>query len=135
MCATLCRAPASQIAGPSDRTGRGAIMTSRKAKWRPSYDIASPDHKSRIASMHSCMRPTRWLKSTPMAVNWASVAGLENPAPIPATRRPSEMRSSVANCCASGIGWRSAGSSTAVPTVTRSVRAATAARSVSGSAR
>src|SRR5438874_1098767 len=53
--------------------------------------------------------------------------------PTPRITRPSATRSSVPTTCASTTGWRSAGSNTAVPSLTRRVRAATAASSVRGS--
>ena len=61
------------------------------------------------------------------------MAGASAAMPTPRIVRPSATRSSVPTTCASTTGLRSAGSSTAVPTLTRFVRAATAASSVSGS--
>ncbi len=88
-----------------------------------------------MASTDSSRRLIRLPNGTPTAMNWARVFGFGKPPPIPAISRPSDSRSSVASWCASRIGWRSAGSSTAVPSATRSVASATAASNSSRSAR
>ena len=75
----------------------------------------------------------RFSNGTPAASNSARIAGTSRAVPTPRTKRPREIRSSVASWCASRVGFRSIGSSTAVPSAIRSVRAAIAASSVIGS--
>ncbi len=76
------------------------------------------------------MRPTRPSNGTPAAANSALMLGTSLAMPAPSTSRPSLIRSSVASWCAKTTGLRNAGKKTAVPSVTRCVRAAAAASKV-----
>ena len=122
----------SQIGGPPGRCGVGPTAC-RSSAQRPSQVTGSPRHSARARRIPSSMRPTRRSNGTPAAVNSARIGGASAPIPMPRITRPSAIRSSVATWCASTTGLRSAGSSTAVPSATRRVRAAAAASSVSGS--
>ncbi|SEN41122.1 hypothetical protein SAMN05660976_07495 [Nonomuraea pusilla] len=76
------------------------MLTSLNAKCRPAKETPRPDHSRRIAASVSSMRLTRVPKSTFRASNWARVAGLANPEPMPAITRPPGMASRVASWCA-----------------------------------
>ena len=79
------------------------------------------------------MRPTRFSKGTPTASNSARIAGTSRAMPMLRMKRPREIRSRVASWWASRTGFLSIGTSTAVPSAMRSVRAAMAASSTIGS--
>ena len=119
--------------GPPGCCAFGSTVASSIVKCLPLKLTWSRLHSARQISMVSSTRPTRRSNGTPTAANSLRMAGPSVAMPMPRITRPSERRSRVPTMWASTTGWRSAGSSTAVPSFTRRVRAATAASSVRGS--
>src|SRR5499433_1279621 len=125
--------PPIQMGGPPRRCGFGSMVTSSREKCLPWKLTWSRLHSAWQISRSSRRRPTRRSKGTPTCWNSLRMFGTSPAMPTPRMTRPSAMRSRVATTWARTTGLRSAGSSTAVPRRTRFVRAATAARRVSGS--
>ena len=127
--------PPTQKGGPPGRWGVGNRVASFRFQKRPSKVTGSPRHNRRQISIPSVMRPARCSKSASAASNSWRIRSLRVPNPTPRMSRPWAIRSRVAALCASSTGLRNGASSTAVPSSTRRVRAATAASRVNGSKR
>ena len=121
---------------PSCCTGQGLTVTEFRSKCRPEKSTVSPRPRDLIIWTISSMRLARRRAETPAAFHSSSWSALKAP-PTPAAiiSLPWEIRSTVPRVWARSTGWRRAISSTEVPRRTRLVRAATAARAVSGSSR
>src|SRR5215469_1156645 len=79
----------------------------------------------------SSSRAMRW-PAVPNSIPAASYSGLYQPAPIPSSNRPPEIRCRLAASCATIAGCRKSFDSTRVPTRSRVVTAAAAARPLNG---
>ena len=139
ICASRARAPqwqARYMGTPSCCTGQGLTVTESRSKCRPEKSTVSPRPRDLIIWTISSVRLARRRAETPAAFHSPSCSALKAP-PTPAAiiNLPWEIRSTVPRVWASRTGWRRAISSTEVPSRTRLVRAATAARAVSGSSR
>ncbi len=86
----------------------------------------SPVQQSRAISIHSSVRGPRSANGTSSASN----SSCSQPAPTPRRRRPSLATSIEAACFANITGERSGSTSTAVPSVARSVTEAASARAI-----
>src|SRR6266851_1502771 len=126
--------PPIQIGGPPGRWGAGPSVALSTIQ-RPFQLTGLPVHSARARRSPSSMRPTRFSNGTPQATNSARILATSLAMPTPRMKRPSLIWSRVAMPCAKTTGLRSAGSSTAVPSSARLVRAATADNRVSGSCR
>ena len=119
---------------PLDWVAAGIIETESREKCFPTWLCGSPPPRPLEISTISSKRLARRFGSTPAAAHSPRCSSLKAPpTPAPMTKRPLEIKSTVAIVCAIKTGWRSAGNSTAVPSLTRLVRAASAPKVASGS--
>ena len=87
-------------------SGSGAAASAPRGTDRsgPSLATGSPDQSRRRSGIASESRAPRSCTGTPQA---SYSRGNSPPTPTPKISRPSQRRSSVATCFATGVGWRS----------------------------
>ena len=121
--------PATHSGGCGRWTGRGWTVSSGNRWNRPSNEVSSVVHTSLRISSASSMRAPRWENTEPCT----SYSRGHQPMPTPRVTRPPESWSMVATCSATRTGSWIGSWKMPVPTRIVEVRAATAARNVSGS--
>ena len=117
------------ITGMGFWSGFGENFIPAKREYLPSNFGSSSLHSVRMTAMASSVKAPRSANGAPIAVVSFSI----DPTPTPMVSRPPLSTSSVAAVLASRIGLWYGSTSTEVPRRTRSVRAATWLRTVSGS--
>ena len=110
----------TRIGGPPGRAGRGSSSASRATWYVPWKSIRPSASSVRTIVNASSKRAMRWSNGAPSAANSVSF----QPAPMPSTRRPPEISSTVAACFASMNGAWKPIAATSGPIVTRSVASA-----------
>ena len=117
--------PPTQIGGCGRCTGGGSSRRSRSEPNGPSAETRSPDSSRTMTSSASSVREPRPTTGAPTAAN---SGGYSPPTPMPRSKRPLEIRSSVeAIFAASAIGY-SGKMVSALSSRTRSVTPAAVAR-------